>query len=525
MLIRIVKRNHLTNNFIGALVIAGILLTTGIPGYAQVNRGYILLRTGLHFDSNVSGGQFSLTEMANIIARNGLDVGIITDHDNMKVSYGIRPFDDFLKFSIEENSIRKYGAAKYINEIIALNASYPDMVLIPGIEAVPYYRWEGSPMLENMTLKDWHTHLLVFGFENPKIFENLPSIANHNIGFKKPTGKIVKYIAENFMYFALIALYFLLFLLFFLLILRRKHDLIDIARIRHHRHHFRFSFFALIMTILVGFILYTEFPFLPPKYTQYDREADSGPYQELIDYVNQNNGLVFWAHPEVTHSEKRDANIPFLKQSITISTNAYPQRIIETHDYTGFAIFWEGMKIVGKPGGLWDMALSEYCNGLRSKPIWAMGELDFEESKTVANVTETLTFLFAKERSRAGVYEAMRAGRMYTTRGYLGNKIVLDDFSVWDIHTGRSAFIGETLTRMQPPVAIHVRMRALTRLDKPETIFLYRNKELVKKFHLNTVLDEWYVDEEPVKDKMYYYRIYGGETWPTLATNPIFVKK
>lgn len=525
MLMKPVQRKHLYKEISSALVVVGLLLTTALTDFALAKQGYILLRTGLHFDSQVSGGKYSLPELANIIVRNRLDVGIITDHDNMKVSYGIRPFENFLKFSIEENSIRKYGADKYINEIKALNAMYPDLVLIPGIEAVPYYRWEGSPMLENMTLKDWHTHLLVFGFENPKIFEKIPSVANGNIGYKKPTGKIIKYVAENFTHFGLIALYFLLFLVSFTFTFRRKYKLVDIAHIQRHHHRFGFSLPAFIITILFGLMLYLQYPFLPRKYTPYEHEAGSGPYQELIDYVNKYNGLVFWAHPEVTHNENRPANIPLLSQTITISTEAYPQRITETRDYTGFAIFWEGMKIIGKPGGLWDMVLEEYCTGLRKKPAWTIGELDFEESNVLTNVSETLTFLFAKERSRQGVYEAMRAGRMYTTRGFTGNKMVVDDFSAYDMHTGRSAFIGETLTRMQPPVAIHVRMRALTQLDKPETILLYRNKELIKKFSLNTVLDEWFVDESPVKDKMYYYRIYGGETWPTLVSNPIFVSK
>jgi len=514
----------LKSKIIGTLAVI-LLGTFAQPVFAQPNRGYILLKTGLHFDSQVSGGQYTLPELANIIARYGLDAGIITDHDNMKVTYGIRPFDDFLKFSITENSINTYGASKYVNEIIALDASYPNVILIPGIEAVPYYYWEGSPLLENLVLRDWHTHLLVFGLENPQTIANLPSIPNH-LGYKKPTGKIFKYIAENFMYFALIALYFLLFILFFIFIIRRKHGLVDIARAsRHHHRGYRFSFLALLFAGLFGFILYTQYPFLPLKYTQYERDAGSGPYQELINYVNENDGLVFWAHPEVSHLEKRQVNIPLMSQTITIATEAYPQRIMDTKNYTGFAIFWEGMKTVGKPGGLWDMALNEYCNGLRDKPAWAVGELDFEESNTLANVTETLTFLFAKERSRAGVYEAMRAGRMYTTRGFIGNKIVVDDFSIWDMHSGRNAFIGETLSGVQLPIVVHLRIRALAKLSKPETIMLYRGPELIKKFYLNSVLDEWFVDESAITDKMFYYRIIGGENWPTLATNPIFVRK
>jgi len=498
---------------------------TDTLGFTQTRPGYTLLRGGLHFDSQVSGGKYSLAELASIIARNKLDVGIITDHDNMKVSYGVRPFENFLKFSIEENSIRQYGAEKYINEINALDAAYPDLILIPGIEAVPYYRWEGSPLNENMVLKDWHTHLLVFGPEDPKFFEQLPSLANRNIGYNKPDGKIIKYIAENFTHFALMALYFLLFLISLALIFRRKYRLVSDKNINRHRHNIRFSFPAFIMAVVFGLILYNQYPFLPRKYTPYDREAGSAPYQELIDYVNAHNGLVFWAHPEVTHNELRQVNIPLMNQAITISTEAYPHRIMETQDYTGFAIFWEGAKVIGRPGGLWDIALSEYCAGLRRKPVWAIGELDFEESSNLNNVTETLTFLFVKERSRAGVYEAMRAGRMYATRGFVGDKIVLDDFSVYDLYTGKSAFIGETLTNARPPVAIHIRLRALTKLNKPETIFLYRNSELIKIFRLNTVLDEWFVDESPMPNKMYYYRVYGGESWPTLATNPIFVSK
>ena len=95
----------------------------------------------------------------------------------------------------------------------------------------------------------------------------------------------------------------------------------------------------------------------------------------------------------------------------------------------------------------------------------------------------------------------------------------------YDLHTGNNAFIGETLTRAQPPVAIHIRLRALTTLNKPETIFLYRNSELIKIFYLNTVLDEWFVDESPMSNPMCYYRIYGGDSWPTIASNPIFVSK
>jgi len=505
------------------LVIAVVALLFS-HSLSQTPQKYLLLKAGLHFDSNVSGGKYSPAELADIIDRNGLDVGIITDHDNMKVTYGIRPFEQFLKFSIEENSVKKHGFERYIGEINALDQMYKNLILIPGIEAVPYYQWSGSPMLENLKLKNWHTHLLVFGIDDPAILKNIPSVAN-GLGYKRPSGQIMKYISENFMHFGLIALYFMLFLIALLFIIRRKRDLVDIGRIRHHRRRYRFSFLALVIAAILGLILYQQYPWLPPRYTPYDAEPGIGPFQVLIDYVNANKGLVFWAHPEVAHDEKRPVNIPLLSQTISISTEAYPHHISDAQNYTGFAIFWEGMKVVGKPGGLWDMVLNEFCNGIRTKPVWAVGELDFEEANELSNVTETSTFIFARERTRAAVYEAMRAGRMYTTRGHFGNKAVLEDFSVYDMYSGRTAFIGETLPNVTPPVAIHVRIRPLVKLEINDAVLLYRNRELIKKFRFTGALDEWFVDEEKVPAKMYYYRIFLGENWPTLASNPIFVSK
>lgn len=502
-------------------LISMLCLGATLPALAQRGQQYLILKAGLHFDSQVSGGKYSLPELAKFIDRSGLDVAIITDHDNMKVSYGIRPFDRFLKFSIEENSIATYRPERYINEINLLDRSYPRVILIPGVEAVPYYRWEGSPMTENLVLKNWHTHLLVFGIEDPRVIAQLPSIAN-GLGYRKPDGKIGTYIIENITHFGLMALYFFCFFLSAALVIRRKRALIDIAHINRRRKRIRFSPMAFIFTCLFGVILYFQYPFLPLRYTQYDAESTAGPFQSLIDYVNRQNGLIFWAHPEVTHQEKREINIPLMRQTVAINTDAYPQYITETVNYTGFAIFWEGMKTIGKPGGLWDIALSEYCAGIRKRAPWAIGELDFEESNDLSNITETSTFLFAKERTRAGVYEAFRAGRMYATRGHTGDKIILEDFSIYDLRTGKSAFIGETLTQANAPLALHIRFRALEK-NIDTQILVFRNTTLFKKIILRGDHDEWFADDQIGDEKTVYYRLYVGESWPTLVTNPIFV--
>ena len=200
--------------------------------------------------------------------------------------------------------------------------------------------------------------------------------------------------------------------------------------------------------------------------------------------------------------------------------------ITETENYTGFCIFWEGMKSIGRPGGLWDMVLDEYCSGIRAKPVWAIGELDFEETNDLTQVAATNTFIFVNERSKAGIFEAIRAGRMYATRDYTGNRIVLDDFSAYDMRTERNAFIGETLLLSSPPVAIHIKIRSIKKNSQPTTVYLYKNKDLIKTFRLQNMVDEWFVDEDRLSTSMCYYRILvGNRDYQTLATNPIFIKK
>lgn len=502
----------------------GLALLTW-PGaliHAQLGPRYQLLKAGIHFDSQVSGGKYSLVELAQSIARTDLKVAVLTDHDNMKVTYGIRPFENFLKFSIEENSIQSYGTERYFAEINALDKRFPHLILIPGVEAVPYYHWEGSPLQNNLVLKGWHTHLLVMGIEDPAIIEKLPSLAK-GLGHRKPDGELGKYIITNIKFFALILFYFTGLVVAAVFIWRRKTKLQDIAHLHKKRHHYRFSPTALIITLIFGGLLYTHYPFLPPLYTQYDTDAGPGPFQTLIDYVNEHQGLIFWAHPEVRHEEKRQFNLPLMPQNIGIVTDAYPQYITETNDYTGFAIFWEGMKTIGKPGGLWDIALNEYNLGMRRRAPWAIGELDFEDSGDLSNITETSTFLFVKEASRRGVYEAMRTGRMYCTRGHAGDKFLLTDFSVYDLHSGRGAFLGETLTNARPPLAMHIGIQTLSSNVNTE-IMIFRNEILIKKIRFTGDYDDWFTDEQIPNLQNFYYRIYIGENWPTMVTNPIFIK-
>ena len=144
--------------------------------FLLASKQYTRLKAGIHFDSQVSGGKYSLEELAHIIGKSDLDVAILTDHDNMEVRYGLPFFRKAFQISVKRNSIVKFGYKNYFNKINSLNTFFPGTEIIPGIEAVPYYFWEGNPVYGKLSLRNWHQHLLVFGMDEIEDYKKLPSL-------------------------------------------------------------------------------------------------------------------------------------------------------------------------------------------------------------------------------------------------------------------------------------------------------------------------------------------------------------
>jgi len=486
---------------------------------ASTGNDYKILKTGIHFDSKVSGGENSIPQLANIISRTDLDVAILTDHDNMKVTYGLKPFENLINYDIQKSSISTYGYDKYFQQIHNLNLIHDDVILIPGIEAVPYYYWSGSPFQGKMTLHNWHRHMLVFGMDKIEDFKNIPSLANGKMPPALPEGNILNYIMEHLFHFLLIFIYLAGFVISILTIFNKN------INFKENQEEVTISYKSLIFTLIFGTILFFEFPFLPKKYNQYEGDQGAGPYQEVINYVNKKDGLVYWAHPEAEYTDKREISLPFMDPQIKLSTTPYPELISKTYEHDGFAIFWEGMKSVGKPGGIWDMTLNQYCRGIRKSPFWGIGELDFEDSNNLEMINETNTFLFTKEKSSEAVLDAIKKGRMYSTRGYFGDKVELKDFTLQDVRTGKTAFLGETLNPQGDIIKAHIQIDVKQDI-KPQNIYLYKKDKLKKIIPLQNDLKEDFNLPVTPKSEITYYKIYvGSRDFKILVTNPIFIKK
>jgi len=477
------------------------IIVIAITNFLFGNQQYIRLKTGIHFDSQVSGGKYSLEELAHIIGKSDLDVAIITDHDNMEVRYGLPFFHKAFQIPVRRNSIASYGFDNYFNKINTLNKFFPDVEIIPGIEAVPYYHWEGNPIFSELSLRNWHRHLLVFGMDEIDDYKELPSLKT---GFPRQTS-IIEMITSNFHYYSV--LFTILLVVFTLIFLSLKNH--------------KVSRYSIIIWVIATYIFTVEFPYSSNSINQYNPQKSTLAYQNLINYVSQKNGLIYWAHPEAEYEQ--EFQIPIIKQSMLMKTDKYSHLVYETKNHSGFAGFWEGMKVLGKPEGLWDIALQEYCAGLRKMPQFIIGELDFEETNDLKLINETNTFIFAANKTHEAIFEAMRKGRMYTTRNFLGDKLVIDEFRVYNLENESSAFIGETLQVTNNPIAINIKITATQNISN-QVFTLYRNKIPIKQLIINGSLDEWIVDENYPKTGKFYYKLYGGDDWINLVTNPIFVE-
>lgn len=81
-----------------------------------------------------SDGKYSIEELVLLARQRGFNVLFINDHDRMAMEYGLPPLRNILKKTVEQNSINKQGADKFIQAIREAEKKYPDMIIIPGSE-------------------------------------------------------------------------------------------------------------------------------------------------------------------------------------------------------------------------------------------------------------------------------------------------------------------------------------------------------------------------------------------------------
>ncbi|MFC1817239.1 PHP domain-containing protein, partial [Thermodesulfobacteriota bacterium] len=289
-----------------------------------------------------SDGAFDVEALARLAKQRGFDVLFINDHDLLAMEYGLAPLKNILKKRVELNSINKGGAENYLNAVNKAREKYPDMILIPGSESVPFYYWKGSFVKQNLTAHDHEKRILTIGMEKPEDYKNLPIIHN---------GFSTRYLNQSL---PVVIVFLISFVLGLLLLMDRGY--------------FRIS--GLIISGLSFLFMINAHPFQSSPFDQYHGNQGIAPYQLLIDYVNTKGGFTFWNYPE-TGSGVRKLGPIFL------NTPPYPAALEQSVDYTGFAALYGDNITATEPGHQWDRVLLDFCNGKRKQPVWGIATADY----------------------------------------------------------------------------------------------------------------------------------------------------
>ena len=448
----------------------------------------------VHLDTNVSDGPLSPEEIIIKAKEAGLKVAITSDKDNQHVQYGLLPLRKIIQKTEERQSVRTYGAKDYLDLVDGIGKRNPDMTIIAGLEAVPFYYWQGSYLNRDLKLMDFHKHLLVIGLEKPEDIKGIPAVCSNN--------------PVLFNWWCLLNAWPLLLLpAGLLLALNKKTEYVSLQQLVVKKEKRPYLIPGLI--ILLSGLLFSinNLPFCQPLYDQYHGDRGPLPYQTLIDYVENKGGMVFWAHPDVNSKFKLD--------QFEINTPPYSEELIRTSNYTGFAALLEGMKVTGRPGGVWDLVLKQYINGERKKPVWAIGELDYKEGNWMG---ETQTVFLADKNNKTEILDAMRKGRMYAVSGE--PKPVLEAFQVWDDKNKNWVEMGGTATTgKQIKIKISVSLAADKKANMK--LKLIREGVVIKEMPFENKLDTELTEDYPEKGRKTYYRI---DIDGKLISNPIFVQ-
>jgi hypothetical protein len=466
-------------------MIAFSLTITGIrqsfaSEYQQV-AGLMDLRT------TFSDGAYDIEQLTQLAKQRGFNVLFINDHDRMVMEYGIPPFRNIIKKRNEFNSINKQGADKFIQAIRDVQKKYPDMIIIPGSETVPFYYWSGNPFTGSLIAHDHEKRILTVGMENAEDYENLPILHN---------GFSLQYTRNA-----------ILEILFF--------SVSFITGVFMIRWRGRLRITGIVIMILSVVFILNSNAFRSSPFNPYCGNQGMAPYQLVIDYVKSKGGMTFWNYPETMSGVRKLG-------PIRVSTLPYPSAIAESKAYTGFSALYGDNITLTEPGNIWDTALKEYCTGYRENPPWGIATADFHsEGESGEKLGNYQTVFIVQEKSKGAVLKALGTGKMYACQVNYLQPLKLDEFSVSSADGQTKGISGDGIVLKGFP-RIKISLSTKQALNSQVKVRLIRSGEVIYVFDEKLPLQIDYIDPyyNP-GDKIYYRMDMRGAG--IIVSNPIFV--
>lgn len=441
--------------------------------------------TVIHLHSSRSGGRGDPIAIGRAARAAGVDAVLFGDHYLARVSYAPWPIGNVLGFALSRPAVMGMGVDRYLEEINAVEREVPGLLLLPGLEVAPFARWSGSLLRGTLELRGWHRHLLLLGIEDAVTLERLPVSGNRRGGV---------YGRWSFAYLIPAAILF--------------GSVFRLTRAPHDRRSGRIGPIAAAGMSLS--ILILGFPFRVDPFSPVGPDPGAAPFQEFVDHVRPLGGLVILAHPEAGQDRMEAFGVRLL-------TQPYPA-LAQQATFDGFAALPRGTRTLLPPGGLWDLTLADYLSGTRPNPLWAIAENDDHGAALEIDFGRLQTIVWTRERTHAGILEALRSGRHYA-RSTPRSRSPLR-LANWRIDSLRgSAMSGGTL-RADGPIWIRAAIKGGD--GAAVTIRVIRSGHVI---HSRRVIPPFEIElrDEAPADTFYRLDVIGA--YPRrLITNPIFVR-
>lgn len=478
--------------------------------FAAGDTDYLHAQAAIQVASTISDGKYTVSEIASVAEKKDIDVVILADRDMMKWEYGVWPLRRIIKKTVEKNSIFKYGIKKYLSDVREAQKANPGVILIPGIESAPFYYWSGNIFDRTFKIADWHKHLILVGLDEAVEIENLPIVGN-------PKALSEPFKPAN-IFLILWPLLFICAGAYMIFIGIYGKDAYD-GRLKSSMA--PGALFIAVSLVIVGIAaLVYNHPFRNLKFDPYGDDRGIMPYQNMIDYVNKCDGMAFWAHVEASNVEQIGA--------VSVETRSHVEILSEARDYSGFCVFPDGYDAVGRPGGMWDRVLNEYCEGSRRRPVWAIAGAAYDYVGKLENFLESSrTSLLVRHINKDEALEAMRRGRMYAARGKAAPHFMLSEFSVEGAdESGKTLkkISGEELVASDKGVMIRIKGCFNKEVAGGVKITVIKGGNVINVFDAPATFDIEYCDTDVGGDKT-YYRIEISAKDLLVVSNPVFVRR
>ena len=495
-------KNKETMNRTCRLILAFVIMASFLPGVdvsAQASEARQQLLAAVHVHSSASTGDLTVEALAERAEELGLDALVLTDNFSLRYEYGLWPLPGLLKQHVSFPSVLEYGIERYLDEIAAVQSRHPKLIILPGVEVAPYYYWTGSILERTLTMHNAQRNLLVIGLTKPEDYRSLPASGNTSSYIFDWRGAV----NGVPMLLAVPAVW-----------LWRPFQR-DLARRSLRRA------IACVLIVLAVALVANAWPLSQPAFSSYDDRLGYRPYQALIDDVRAKGGLVFWSMTEARDFHEYAAG-PL--GTVTVKTEPHLESLLQTTGYTGFGGLYQDGRTGVKPGELWDRLLQLPSSEQRSPPV-LIGELAFHGFTDAGkDLHRLVTVLWVKERTAAGLLEALQSGHSYAVGdGDQHVQLRLDEFQVVCHGGTRSASVGD---RLDPGGARDLMIRlSVTATDRgrhPVKVRVIRSGQILAQLAGQTPFRiDWPDTHAPIAERITYrVEITGsGE----LLSNPIVV--